>query len=468
MEIDFKKEAEKLGDDLIKDLTTLINIDSVRDDEHKTTDFPLGPGPAKALNQVLAFGARDGFITKNVENMAGHIEYGSGDEILGILGHVDVVPAGEGWNTDPFNATIKDGKIYGRGSSDDKGPSLAAYYGLKLIKDLKLPVSKKVRFIFGTDEESNWEGINKYLEVEQTPDYGFSPDAEFPLINGEKGIVTFKITFNQSNEQKVIIKSFKSGIRVNMVPQTASVILDVNNIDANKVREEFSTFVSKNQLSGDIIAKNDDLTLVLNGKGSHAMDPSKGINAATYLASFINTLELNEKESNYFSFINNKLHLDFIGEKLGINFSHDIMGPLSSSPDIYDYDANKDASTILVNVRYPEGKSDQDLVSLIQNTLPSMATVQVDGHAQPPHFVSADDKLVKTLVETYRDYYDDNSEPITIGGGTYGRILDRGVAFGGMFPGRENVMHQPNEYIIIEDLLLLIAIYADAIYRLIK
>lgn len=468
MNIDFKKEAEKKRDDLINDLSTLVNIDSVRDDAHKTAEFPLGPGPAKALQQVLAFGERDGFVTKNIENMAGHIEYGSGDELLGILGHVDVVPAGEGWDTDPFTATIKDGKLIGRGSSDDKGPSLAAYYGLKLIKELNLPVSKKVRFIFGTDEESNWEGITRYLEVEDTPDYGFSPDAEFPLINGEKGIATFKLSFSQSNNSADTVKSFTSGIRVNMVPQTAKIVLNAANIDANQVRSNFSDFVATNKLTGDIIAKDDDLTLILNGKGSHAMEPSKGINAATYLATFISKLDLNEKETTYFSFIANQLHLDYTGKNLGINFEHEVMGPLSASPDVYNYDANEDTATIMLNVRYPEGKSDQDLVDLISKHLPENAQVQVDGHAQPPHYVSADDELVKTLVSTYRDYYEDDSEPISIGGGTYGRILDRGVAFGGMLPGRENVMHQPNEYILLDDLILLIAIYADAIYRLIK
>ena len=115
---------------------------------------------------MLAIADRDGFTTKNIENVAGRIEFGSGDEIFGILGHVDVVPAGDGWETNPFEPVIKDGKIYARGSSDDKGPSIAAYYALKLLKDNDIKLNKKVHFIFGTDEESEWVGINRYLEVE--------------------------------------------------------------------------------------------------------------------------------------------------------------------------------------------------------------------------------------------------------------------------------------------------------------
>ncbi|MGR3741998.1 dipeptidase PepV [Companilactobacillus sp. DQM5] len=468
MNIDWKKEAQKYRDDMIKDLTALVNIKSERDVEHKTDEYPLGPGVSEALQQVLSFGERDGFITKNIENLAGHIEYGQGNEILGILGHMDVVPAGDGWNTNPYEATIKDGKIYGRGTSDDKGPSIAAYYGLKLIKDLNLPVSKKVRFIFGTDEESNWTGITRYMEVEQKPDYAFSPDAEFPLINGEKGIVSFKITFDQSNSDNSIIKSFTSGVRVNMVPQTATVVLNSDNINSEEIKNSFLSFINENNLAGEVTQENNELKLVLTGKGSHAMDPKEGINAATYLATFITNLSLNDKEKNYFSFIANTLHLDYTGKKLNIAYSDEIMGELTASADIYSYDENSNSSEILVNVRYPKGKTDSELTELIKKVLPDHAKVEVDGHAQPPHFVDPEDKLVSSLLGAYRDHYDDNSEPMSIGGGTYGRMLERGVAFGGLLPGRENVMHQANEYMIIDDLVLLIEIYADAIYRLIK
>lgn len=466
--IDWKQAAEKYRDDIITDLSSLVSIKSERDVEHKTDEFPLGPGVSKALQKMLSIAQRDGFKTKNIENLAGHVEFGEGSETLGILGHMDVVPAGEGWNTDPYVATIKDGKIFGRGTSDDKGPSVAAYYGLKLIKDSGLPVSKKVRFIFGTDEESNWTGINRYLEVEPEPDFAFSPDAEFPIINGEKGIASFKITFNDDPTEKSTIKSFVNGIRANMIPQSSKVTLNSTVIDVTTVTTNFKQFIADNNLTGSVDTENDELILNLTGKGSHAMEPQKGINSATYLAKFLTTLKLNKKENEYFNFISEVLHLDYEGEKLGINYSDSIMGPLTTSPTVYSYNSNEAAATILVNVRYPKGKSDQELVSLISKNLPASASVELDGHAQPPHFVDPEDKLVKTLVETYRDYVDDDTEPMSIGGGTYGRMLKRGVAFGGLLPGRENVMHQANEYMLVDDLVFIAAIYADAIYRLIK
>lgn len=143
MTIDWQKEVEARKDDLLKDLGDLIRINSIRDVEHGTKEEPLGPGPAAALRKVLEIGDRDGFVTKNIENVAGHIEYGDGEEMFGLLGHVDVVPVDDNWDTDPFEPVIKDGKLYARGSADDKGPSIAAYYAMRIIKDLELPISKK-------------------------------------------------------------------------------------------------------------------------------------------------------------------------------------------------------------------------------------------------------------------------------------------------------------------------------------
>ena len=186
MTIDWKKEVESCKDDLLNDLVELLKVKSEREDDKKSEDAPFGPGPKAALLHMLGYGERDGFTVKNVDNYAGHIEYGEGDETLGIFCHMDVVPAGDGWDTDPYVPVIKDNRIYARGSSDDKGPSIAAYYALKIIRDLNLPISKKIRFVVGSDEESGWGDMDYYFQHEEKPDFGFSPDAEFPIINGEK------------------------------------------------------------------------------------------------------------------------------------------------------------------------------------------------------------------------------------------------------------------------------------------
>jgi dipeptidase PepV len=465
MSIDWEKEVAHRSDELINDLSELVSIDSSRDTEHKTSDFPLGPGPAKALQTFLHFADRDGFKTKNVDNLAGRIELGDSDDAIAILSHVDVVPEGPGWETNPFEPVIKDGNFYARGASDDKGPGLAAYYAMKIIKELALPTSKSVQLILGTDEESEWVGINHYMEKETMPETGFSPDAEFPAINGEKGIVSFRVNFPTPTIG--LVKKFEAGIRPNMVPQNADCQIDLANISADDLKAKFNDFLAANKEIKGSLEINDDVAEVrIIGKGAHAMEPFNGINAATYLASFLVTLDLNDSEKLYFSFIANDLHLDFAGKHLGIANTDAVMGDLTLSPNIYEYDENK--ANILLNIRYPKGDTGDTLTEKINNHLPENVTAVIEGHNQLPHFVDADDPLVQALVGAYRDHTGDDTEPFTVGGGTYGRILKHGIAYGAMFPGDENVMHQPNEYINIDKLLKSTAIYADAIYRLIK
>ncbi|ALB28397.1 dipeptidase PepV [Companilactobacillus heilongjiangensis] len=465
MSIDWEKEVSHRSDELINDLSELVSIDSSRDTEHKTSDYPLGPGPAKALQTFLHFADRDGFATKNVDNLAGRIELGDSDDAIAILAHVDVVPEGPGWNTNPFEPVIKDGNFYARGASDDKGPSLAAYYAMKIIKELNLPTSKSAQLILGTDEESEWVGMNHYMEKETLPETGFSPDAEFPAINGEKGIVSFRVNFPTPTIG--LVKNFVAGIRPNMVPQNAESDLDLTKVSVEDVKANLNDFLAANpEIKGSVTVTDDIASVKIIGKGAHAMEPYNGINAATYLAKFLTAFDLNDSEKLYFSFIANDLHLDFAGKHLGIANKDDVMGELTLSPNIYEYDADK--ANILLNIRYPKGDTGETLTDKINKALPENVSAAIEGHNQLPHFVAADDPLVQALVGAYRDHTDDDTEPFTVGGGTYGRILKHGIAYGAMFPGDENVMHQPNEYINLDKLMKSTAIYADAIYRLIK
>ncbi len=205
---DWMKAAQSQEESYLKDLTNLLKIPSVRDDSAATDEYPLGPMPAKALQEFLKMAKQDGFRTKNIDNLVGYAEWGEGDETLAILAHLDVMPAGKGWDTDPFDPVIKDGNLYARGASDDKGPGMACYYALKYLKDQGVKFNKKVRFIVGTDEESNWTGMHRYFEVEPAPTMGFSPDAEFPVINGEKGQFSLLLDVPAGHRGKAQLKSF--------------------------------------------------------------------------------------------------------------------------------------------------------------------------------------------------------------------------------------------------------------------
>lgn len=463
-QINWKEEVKKYQDDFLEDLKELLRIDSVRNDDEATDEFPVGPGPAKALHKVLEIGKRDGFETKQLENWAGHIEYGDGDEILGVLGHVDVVPVGSGWDTDPFDPVIKDGKLYARGSSDDKGPTMAAYYALKIIKDLDLPVNKKIRVIIGTDEESEWQGLAHYLENEQMPDLGFSPDGNFPIINGEKGNYEIDIETKASNEGDLTLVLFESGLRSNMVPQDATAKIATE--DPEALRDAFDTFISDQPVEGNAEIDSQTVTLNVVGKAAHGSKPQIGVNAATYLAVFLNTLDLGGDAKTFTNLVETYLHDDPYGEKLGVAQEDDVMGNLTSNPGVFRFE-DGDKGLITVNMRYAVGDNDM-LTSQVTNTLTGEDIKIHVKKGKVPHYVPGDDPLVQTLLDVYARQTGFEAHEQVIGGGTYGRLLDRGVAFGALFPDSTDTMHQANEFMTIDDLMNAMAIYAEAIYELVK
>ncbi|WP_225046699.1 dipeptidase PepV [Lacticaseibacillus kribbianus] len=468
MTIDWQKEAEKYRDDLLQDLTTLLKIDSARDVEHGTKAEPLGPGPAKALRAMLALASRDGFDTLNVDNVAGRIAYGDGDEIFGLFGHMDVVPAGPGWNTDPFEPVIVDGNLFARGSSDDKGPSIAVYYALRLIRDLKLPVNKKIHFIIGTDEESEWVGINRYLETQPAPDFGFSPDAEFPIINGEKGIATFKVTFKPvaAAPAALTLTGFSAGIRTNMVPQDATATI-TGTVPA-ALTDALATFGPANGVKVASEKTANGLTITVTGKGAHAQEPRGAVNAATYLATLLAPYDFDPAGKQYLTAIATHMHDDSRGHNLGVAYTDKLMGDLTASPDLFTFGQDAEQS-VAVNIRYPQGTDAEGIRDQIESTLGlDHVAVTIDGHAQAPHYVDGSDPLVQTLLDTFHDHTGLPVHEQVIGGGTYGRIITRGVAFGAQMPDQENVMHQANEYMPVADIIRAVAIYADAISRLVK
>ncbi|MFD2307043.1 dipeptidase PepV [Enterococcus termitis] len=471
MTIDWQKEVDARKDALLEDLQNLLRINSERDDSKATPEAPFGPGPVAGLKHMLSYGERDGFVVKNVDNYAGHIEYGEGDETLGIFGHMDVVPAGDGWDTDPYEPVIKDGKIYARGSSDDKGPSMAAYYALRIIKDLGVPLSKKVRFVVGSDEESGWGDMDYYFKHEETPDFGFSPDAEFPIINGEKGNVSLYARFGGKSEGEYVLESFNAGLRENMVPGTATAVITVPTSEAaEKMQGAFSVFVDEEPISGTLEANGTSVTIKVVGKGAHGASPQSGINAATFLALFLNDYSLEGAAKEFIEVAATLVHEDFYGEKLGVAFEDAKMGKLTMNAGLFVFKKDAEEGNFMsLNFRYPKGTSAEQLEAGVKATAGAIgAEIVQGGRNQEPHYVPADDPLVETLLQVYEDHTGQKGHEQIIGGGTYGRLLKRGVAYGAMFPGYTDTMHQANEFMALDDLFRATAIYADAIYRLAK
>lgn len=465
MSLDYKKLAAAKKDDILRDLGELIAIDSSEDLDNTSTEYPVGPGPVKAMKKFLSFAERDGFHIKNVDNYAGRVDYGDGEERLGIIGHMDVVPAGDGWNTDPFKMLIKDGKIIGRGSADDKGPALAAYYGMLLLKEAGFTPKKKIDFIVGTNEETNWVGIDYYLKHEPTPDQVFSPDAEYPIINGEQGIYTLILNFKDDDQTgNAKLEKFTAGIAENVTPQKAYAI--ISGSDLANIKKQFTKFLVDNDLEGKFEINGDQAKIELTGQGAHASAPQVGRNAATFLGKFLNQFDFAGCDKNYLNFLADVEHEDFKGEKLGVAHHDDLMGDLSSAPSIFEYQADGDA-ILKDNIRYPQGTDPDKMVQQVEEKFGNILTASFNSFEEP-HYVPGDDPLVKTLLKVYEHQTGKPGHEVVIGGGTYGRLFKHGVAFGAQPEDAPMVMHQANEYMKVDDLIDSIAIYAEAIYELTK
>ena len=462
MTIDFKQEVLNHKEDLLKDLFDLLSVRSILGTDI-TEETPFGSGPREALDLILSFGKRDGYKTKLVENKAGHIEVGQGEELFGILGHVDVVPVVEAdWTSHPFKPEIRDGKIFARGSLDDKGPTMAAYYAVKLLDKLGVKWNKRVRVIIGSDEETGFRCVEAYFKHEEQPASGFTPDAMFPLVYAEKARATFdhKLKFvDEDGQYNYKLVKFNGGQVLNMVVASAKAELEG---EASDIKEKFENFLAQEKLEGEVEVGN-TIKLTLKGKAAHGSTPQYGINGATKLAEFLSTLGLDNNGKNFVDYIVEKLANDPFGEKLGINYSDDEMGEATYNYGILEYDLERKIGLVSTDCRHPKKF---DLVDRLNGIKVDNIDIEVTS-TKEAHYVPKDDELVTTLMDVYRKHTGDTkNDAFVLGGGTYARCLKKGVAFGLLFPGKEDTMHQANEYLEVEDLLLATAIYAEGIYKL--
>ena len=453
MKIDFKKEVLKRKDEFLKDLKTLIQINSeLTTYDPKRLGMPFGAGPREVLDEMLALGVRDGFNVLNVDGFAGHIEYGKQKEYVAILGHLDVVPAGNNWTYSPYELTIVDGKLYGRGVEDDKGPTLAAYYAMKILKELKVPLSKRVKLILGTDEESGSRCVEHYFKKHpEIPVTGFVPDADFPLIYAEKGILRVDITGEIQDE---VILSLDAGLRANMVPDAINVVLKGNLVES--IKQVDSTL--------EPTFDNNVTKVTLSGKSAHGSTPDLGENAVFNFLKLLEQLEINTKLSNVLEtyFAN-----DTSGEKLGINQICNETGNLTSNLGILKYVDNRLLTTL--DIRYPKGITYSEIVESINSKLENYQLSVTKSTNADMLYVSPESTLVKTLLDVYIKHTgDQEAKPMVIGGGTYARSIPNVVAFGPHFPGRPSFIHQKDEYMLLDDLLLATTIYLEALYKLDK
>ncbi|MFX3673175.1 MAG: dipeptidase PepV [Paenisporosarcina sp.] len=455
------EEAKKRQDELISDLQQLIQIPSVLDESLATVEYPFGPEPYKALAWLLEQGKQEGMSVKDVKHMAGHIEMGQGEELLGILGHVDVVPAGTGWTYPPFEGKVVENKLYGRGAIDDKGPTMAAWMAMKMVKDAGIQLDKRVRLIIGTDEESGFRCVKQYFKEEEMPDIGFAPDADFPIINAEKGISTLRFSLIKTQEAEDLL-SFTAGERTNMVPDLAKAVVRLNQ---EQLQNEFEDFLKEHCLVGSLHHEQNEAHFMMEGKSAHAMEPNDGVNAAVFLAKFLSNYVQSTGSKKFLDFMVKSFWKDSRGKSIGLAFSDEMSGDTTLNAGIVSFDDNS-GGFIDVSLRYAVSYPYEEKVTLCQREIENVGFALDVISNSKPHFVDEKEELIQSLKRVYERQTGEPAKLLAIGGGTYARVLKKGVAFGMLFPGEIDVAHQIDEFVNIENLVKAVAIYADAICEL--
>lgn len=416
---------------MIEALKGLLEIESIAD--HGKEGYLYGPGPAAALEYVLELCEKFGFRTKNADGKYGYAEIGSGEDLIGILCHLDVVPAGEGWHYPPFAGTLVPGKegegdrLYGRGALDDKGPAIANIFAMKDLLESGMPLNKRIRIIFGqTEENGDWYDLDAYKEAEELPDYGYTPDGDFPAIYVEKGILLVTLSMALSTSG---FSSLSAGSAPNMVPDLCTAVL-----------------------------AGEEAVLESRGKAAHGSAPWEGENALT---------KMMQELAGRAPFA--AMYMDLIGDKtdgtgLGCDFSDEDSGKLTLNAGMAK--VVDDEVTVYLDIRYPVSVSLEKIEKEISRAAETYGAVSQVLHQMEPVYLDRKGPVMHCLLSAYREETGDDTEPLIIGGGTYARAMDNIIAFGPNFPNHENREHKEDEYILKEDFFALREIYRKALLGL--
>lgn len=444
---------ESMHDEMIDTLQKWIRVPSVKGEA--APGAPFGKEVRSMLDMALADCEQMGFKTQNFDGYIAHADLGEGsnEDALAILAHLDVVPEGDGWKYPPYGAVIENGRMYGRGTSDDKGPAVAALYAMKAVKDAGIPLRRKVRLILGCDEESGWEDIAHYNKVATMPRMGFSPDASYPIINIEKGICRLELHGVLSNEGLQVI-AFNNGERPNVIPGRASALVAG---DAATVAQAEAA-AKKLDIPSEVQLTDKGVSITVTGISGHAAYPETARNANGEMLLLLRELGV----QGDLRLLADKIGLDYRGEGLEISVSDGISGYLTCNLGIIRADEGGVYATL--DIRYPVMTNPDMIIKNVSASLPGMRVEAME--VKEPHHVPAGSELVQKLLDAYHEVTGYERKCLYTGGGTYARSLQEGVAFGASFPQDEDLAHQANEYADIEGLYKNIKIFALAIVKL--
>lgn len=440
-------------DEMIKSIAELVSVPSVRGEAKD--GMPFGEKSYEALELALKIADGFGLKTQNHDGYVGTADLNDGEQEFAILAHLDVVPAGEGWSTDPYTVVEKDNLIFGRGVSDDKGPAVAALYAMKAVKDLGLPISKNCRLILGTDEECGSDDLRYYFSKNPYPKYAFTPDANFPVTNGEKGRFTkhFYRTVDFSGCEKYI-KSFTAGEAANAVPAFSKAELvgideEEFNAAAEKAKETKAEFTF------------DGKTVICTGSSAHASLPENGNNPITAMLELLGHIGFDKVCSDFVADLKALFpHGKYNGEALGVEMS-DMLGELTLTLDVVRFENGSFDGCF--DTRTPMSATKENCADVISAALKDHGFEIENTEMIAAHYVDENSDFIKTLLKVYEDYSGDKGECISMGGGTYVHNIENGVAFGAISRDTVTNMHGADEFMPVEDIITAAEIFTEVI-----
>lgn len=430
---EIQSAIQEYQSEFLEDLRSIMKIESIKATPEKQA--PFGVGPKRALEQALKIAEKLGFKTKIIHDAVGYAILGDIEaDYIGVFGHLDVVPAGTGWHYPPFDLTEDNGILYGRGILDNKGPALSTLYALYILKQLNVPLTKNIRIVFGTDEESGSADLPLYLSEENPPLYGFTPDCKYPAVYGERGMVGLKFTTTFEKNELAQIKSFVGNFDRSSVPDDLTVLLD------------------------------NDKMIQVTGKRSPSNAPEMGENVLTKFAvEAVENQWFTGQLNQYFSWIAQDFHEKHTGEGLGIDFWDEDSGKLQLTP--YELKIKENQIELFVSIRYPISITKEQIVSQIQKKIPSQTNIEIIRSMDATLFPK-NHMMLKVMQEVYEECTGEDGTPVTTTGATYARTMPNIIAFGPSFPGQKGIAHNHDEYMSKEDLLKNMEIYALTLARL--
>ena len=448
----YRELVEPLEQDMLASLQRLVKYNSRKGEPEENA--PFGKVPAACLDEALQMASEMGFSTHNLDHYCGWAEMGEGEEIIGIAAHLDIVPAGDGWDTDPFTVVRKGDRLYGRGVSDDKGAAVASLYAMKLVREMGVPMKRRVRLLLGTDEECG-SGCMEYYRTHGEPvTMGFTPDGNFPGIYGEKGHCSMVL---KSKNTKIL--SMEGGFVTNAVCDHC-----VTKIPAEVSKEALEKALAATPLKGFTVTEEDG-TFVIDAQGvaAHASTPLLGVNAASYT---MKALKEAGFEDDFVNFYLDRIGTGCDGDGIGLKISDDY-GPLTLNNGIVR--KGEEGFECTIDIRYPVTFNAAQIRAFAEPfTEDERGKVDILAVSEPL-FYPRDSVLVESLLAAWREVTGDTElEPMVIGGGTYAQHVPGIIAFGCEMPDGDNHIHDRNESLLVEEWKMQVCVYVEAILKLLE